>query len=90
MPTTQLTLDTDAIAKLEAGDVEALRKLSLDERGKLLAAACRTAVAIEANRIKMGMPPTEPAPWPQSTWNFLGECARRVRVSKAMNRDIEP
>jgi hypothetical protein len=79
MPLKKQVFDTEAIATLEAGDVEALRKLSLDERGKLLAAACRDAASIEASCLKMGLPSTQPAPWPQSTWDFLAKCAHRAR-----------
>ncbi|MEX2309981.1 MAG: hypothetical protein WD738_20580 [Pirellulales bacterium] len=64
---------------MERRDIERLRKLSLQERGKLLMAACRAAAEIEASRLRMGLPPTRPAPWPESTRKFLAEAARRVR-----------
>ena len=72
-------LDTETISALERRDIEHLRKLSLDERGELLMAACRAAAEIEASRLRMGMPPTRRAPWPESTRKFLAEAARRVR-----------
>lgn len=75
----QRILNTTVISELEQRDLERLRRLSLDERAKLLAAACRTAAEIEASRLKMGLPPTQPAPWPESTWKFLAEAARRAR-----------
>jgi hypothetical protein len=68
----------DAIVNLERRDSARLRKLTFAERSALLASACRTAAAIEASRLKMGLPPVKPAPWPQSTWDYLAECARRV------------
>ena len=73
------TLDTTRIAELERGDSNRIMQLSLHERSKLLSAVCRDAAEIEASRIKMGMPPSQPAPWPESTWRFLAEAARRVR-----------
>jgi hypothetical protein len=75
----QRVLNTDAIAARERRDIERLRGLSLEERGELLMAACRAAAEIEASRLKMGLPPTQPAPWPESTWQFLAEAAQRVR-----------
>lgn len=72
-------LNTEAISAMERRDIERLRKLSLQERGKLLMAACRAAAEIEASRLRMGLPPTRPAPWPESTRKFLAEAARRVR-----------
>jgi hypothetical protein len=77
--TRKQNLDIAAILSSENGEVDKLRQHTLRERGVLLAMACRDAARIEASRLKMGMPPTRPAPWPQSTWDFLAECARRVR-----------
>ena len=73
------TLNTEAIIILERRDEKRFRHLSLEERGELLASACRTAAAIEESRRQMGFPPSRPAPWPESTWKFLAECARRAR-----------
>ena len=75
----QRVLNTEAIDALERQNIERLRKLSLQERGELLMAACRAAAEIEASRLRMGLPPTKPAPWPESTWKFLAEAARRIR-----------
>ena len=72
-------LNTAKIVELERGDSDRLRQLSMEERGDLLATACRDAAEIEASKIKMGMPPSQPVPWPKSTWLFLAEAARRVR-----------
>jgi hypothetical protein len=74
----QKVLNTNLISALERRDIERLRKLSLKERGELLMAACRAAAEIEASRHRMGLPPTQPAPWPDSTWKFFAEAARRV------------
>jgi hypothetical protein len=56
-----------------------LRGLSLRERGMLLAAACEAAAEIERGRIAAGLPPSQPAPWPASTWEFLKKHASRFR-----------
>jgi hypothetical protein len=52
-------------------DLTALRRLSLDERGRLIESACRTAAAILAGRRQCGLPDEQPAPWPASTVEFL-------------------
>jgi len=52
-------------------DDEHLRTMSMAERGRQLAAACRLAASIERSKIKNGMPPSQPEPWPDSTWEFL-------------------
>jgi hypothetical protein len=75
----QRVLNTNVITALERRDIERLRKLSLKDRGELLMTACRAAVEIEASRLRMGLPPTQPAPWPESTRKFLAEAARRAR-----------
>jgi len=72
-------LNVAKLAELERSDVDRLRQLTVKERGELLAIACHDAAEIEASRIKMGMPPSQPVPWPESTWHFLAEAARRVR-----------
>ena len=54
-----------AIEKIEARrrlETERLRQLPLDERGKLVAAACRAAAEIEASRLRMGMRPLSAHP----------------------------
>jgi hypothetical protein len=76
--TSPSTINTLAISELERRDDRQLLALSLEERGKLLAAVCRDAEAIEASRGQAGLPPSRPAPWPKSTWDFLAEAARRV------------
>jgi hypothetical protein len=77
--TKQRTLNVDAIHALSQIKCERLKELSPQQRGELIIAACRAAATIEASRLKMGMSPTQPAPWPTSTWKFLAEAARRVR-----------
>lgn len=73
------TLNTELMIGLEQRDLNRLRAIPLDERGYLIIAACRAAVEIEESRMRMGLDPARPAPWPESTWNFLAEAARRVR-----------
>ena len=74
-----LTAQTDAISALELIELERLRGLSLAERSHLLEAACRSAAEVEASRQRMGLPPAQPAPWPESTWNYLAQWARCAR-----------
>jgi len=52
-------------------DLTALRRLSLDERGRLIDSACRTAAEILAGRRQCGLPDEQPSPWPASTVEFL-------------------
>lgn len=58
------------ICRLEQ-DAAAFRATSLEDRGKLLEAACRAAMEIERGRLASGLPPSQPAPWPESTWELL-------------------
>lgn len=75
--------DTTAIAKSKAAllddDLAALRRLSLDERGRLIESACRAAAEILAGRRRCGLPDEQPAPWPASTVEFLQRHARAHR-----------
>jgi hypothetical protein len=48
-----------------------IRALSIRERGEMVAAVCRAAAKIHAGRIASGLPPSEPTPWPDSTWALL-------------------
>ena len=69
----------DAVIVLERSDVDHLRGLSMRERAALIEAACEGAVEIEISRSQIGLPPSTPAPWPESTWNYLAEWTRRAR-----------
>jgi hypothetical protein len=71
--------DFEAIAEFERQGLECVRAMSVAERSEMLAVACRDAEEIEASRLKMGFGPSQPAPWPDSTWTFLAEAALRVR-----------
>jgi len=63
------------IAKGEANQEEEtarrIRALSDRERGEMVAAVCRAAGKIHAGRIASGLPPSQPTPWPDSTWELL-------------------
>ena len=63
----------------DAAEVKRLRSLGLRERGELLEAACEAAAEIERSRLAAGQTKTEPAPWPQSTWEFLRKHAPNAR-----------
>jgi hypothetical protein len=56
-----------------------LRDLSLEERGWMLHWACQAAAQIVASRRAAGLPDPLPAPWPDSTREFLQRHATRVR-----------
>lgn len=58
-------------------EIEAFRKLSIAERGRLVAAACRAAVRLDRARRAAGLPEPVPEPWPESTWEFLREQGSR-------------
>jgi hypothetical protein len=62
------------------GDVTALRQATLAERAAMLDQACIAALELEQARIAAGMPPSQPAPWPASTWEFLAKAAADVRA----------
>jgi hypothetical protein len=72
----------DAVIALERSDVEQLRRLSLRERAALIEAACDGAVEIAVSRTQMGLPASTPAPWPESTWNYLADWTRRAREAR--------
>ncbi|MCU0981862.1 MAG: hypothetical protein MUF25_22145 [Pirellulaceae bacterium] len=67
-------MDAHRIAEQET-DTPGLRALSLDQRGELIMAACRAAAALERGRIASGLPPSQPVPWPESTWALLRKYA---------------
>ena len=52
-------------------DLQKQRSLSLEERGRILGAVCRAAARLERSRLANGFPPSQPVPWPESTWEFL-------------------
>ncbi|MEQ8211924.1 MAG: hypothetical protein RH917_19155 [Lacipirellulaceae bacterium] len=45
--------------------------LTVAQRSRRLVQVCRTAAQQLADRRASGMPDPEPAPWPQSTWDYL-------------------
>lgn len=55
------------------------RELTMEQRGWLIIAACELAAELERSKIASGLPPSQPAPWPKSTWDFLKRSAARVR-----------
>ena len=66
-------------AALLDDELAALRRLSLDERGRLIESACRTSAEILAGRRQCGLPDERPSPWPASTVEFLKRHARAQR-----------
>ncbi|MBN2578427.1 MAG: hypothetical protein JXB10_05500 [Pirellulales bacterium] len=65
---------------MEKAEWARLRKLSLNERGRLIESACEAAAVIHCSRLAAGMPDAERDPWPASTWEFLKREAARVRT----------
>ena len=50
------------------------------ERGELLVSLFRAAMEIEQSKIASGLPASEPAPWPQSTWEFQRKWTQHART----------
>jgi hypothetical protein len=69
----------EAHARADAAEFARLQTLNLHERAKILEAACEAAMDIERSRLAGGLPKSEPAPWPESTWEFLHRHASHVR-----------
>ena len=74
-----LGLDAAEFVRQRHGDEMKLRLLSLEERGAMIEAACRTAAEILRSRIKSGLPAPSPALWPPSTFEFLSKHAPHGR-----------
>ena len=62
-------------------EIARLRSLSERERSQILEAACIAAAQIEKSRRATGLPPTQPAPWPESTWELLRKHAAKFRAN---------
>jgi hypothetical protein len=60
-------------------DMARLRRLTVEQRGAMLEACCRSAAQILASRAASGFPPPVPAPWPDSTWELLRRFAPNAR-----------
>ena len=74
----QLQAQIDAHERADAESSRRFRMLSLDERGRLVRAACRSAALLYESRIASGLPPRIREEWPPSTWEFLKRHACRV------------
>ncbi|MFW5692801.1 MAG: hypothetical protein ACOCWL_01160 [Thermoguttaceae bacterium] len=68
--------------EVERDELERLRGMSLDERGRLLAMVCRAAARLDRSRAAAGLPPPAEDPWPESTWKFLRNQARQHAQSR--------
>jgi len=60
-------------------EIARLRGMTMRERSELIESACEAAAVIYRSRLAAGLPDVEPAPWPESTWEFLRKHAARVR-----------
>jgi hypothetical protein len=71
------------IAKGERGQakirLQRMRHLSMEERARMLKAVCSAAAKLHASRRQAGLPPAVPAPWPESTWEFMRRNAPNAR-----------
>jgi len=78
---TAVTMADAAKAHCAADDADLarLRALTERERSRLIESACEAAAVIYRSRLAAGLPDVEPAPWPESTWEFLRKHAARVR-----------
>ena len=63
----------------DALETQRVRSLSEHQRAAMLEAACFAAAEIERSRLVAGMAPSEPAPWPASTREFLRKHALNAR-----------
>ena len=70
----------DAHAAAAEAELARLRSLSVRERAALIESACQAAAEIAQSRQAAGLPPIEPDPWPESTWEFLRKHAQRERT----------
>jgi hypothetical protein len=59
------------LAEHTIADANDLASFTLEERARMIEAACASAMDILRAREKMGLPPVEPEPWPVSTLEFL-------------------
>ena len=70
-------------------NIARLRSLSMKQRGEMIAAACRAAASIRRSRIQSGLPDVVPAPWPESTWEFLRKHApNAIRSPKGTTQPL--
>jgi hypothetical protein len=68
-----------AHGQCDRDDIAWLRSLTPSQRSALLESACAAAAAIRRSRLEAGLADVEPAPWPESTWEFLRKHAARAR-----------
>jgi hypothetical protein len=79
-PAAAMRETTEAFSALKASDLARLRTLTMSERWALIESACETAAVLARSRAAAGLPPIQPDPWPESTWEFLRKHAARVRT----------
>jgi hypothetical protein len=63
--------DSSHARELTEREIADLRALTLEERGRMIDAACRSAASILESRRRAGLPDARPIPWPESTLEFL-------------------
>lgn len=60
-------------------DLRELREMPLDRRLWMIEAVCTAAMECERAKPLNGIAPTEPQPWPQSTYELLRRHAANAR-----------
>jgi len=72
-------LHVTAFEEQRSSEYITLQALSMEQRGRMIAAACKTAAEIQRGRIASGLPTPAPAPWPASTMAFMRKYAPHGR-----------
>lgn len=76
-PKDAIQRSVDAHEQCDREEIERLRGLTMEERTRLLQAACAAAAVLRQSRIAAGLGDVEPVPWPASTWEFQRKHAAR-------------
>ena len=68
----------EGVLSVEA-EAESWRQMDELERGRLLVQLCEAAAMIERGRRLSVLPESQPAPWPESTWEFQRKWTANVQ-----------
>ena len=79
------SLQNQADAAIAAKAERYAQPMTLVERAELFLQMCRATESMEANRRKMGLPPSEPPPWSEATWDLLRELTRHRPMGTLVN-----
>lgn len=70
-----MAIDSAEFERQRRTDEIRLRALSMQERGRMIEAACLASAEILQGRIQSGLGTPTPMPWPDSTLQFLSKHA---------------